>query len=48
MQLVPEGNVMQQKNIAVEGKVGSEEPFPQTGEELPVRVLGYRRGFVWR
>ncbi|XP_045576665.1 uncharacterized protein [Salmo salar] len=34
LQLVPEGNVMQQKNIVVEGKDVYEEPFPQTGEEL--------------
>ena len=29
------GNVLQQKNIVVEGKDRSGEPFPQTGEEMP-------------
>ena len=35
LKLVLEGNCMQQENIVVEGKDGSEGPFPQIGEEVP-------------
>jgi hypothetical protein len=35
---------MQQKNIVVEGKDGSEEPFPQSGEEVPSTGAGVQGG----
>jgi hypothetical protein len=44
LQLVPEENVTQQKNIVVEGKDGSEQPFPQTGEEVPSMSAGVQEG----
>nr|XP_024000137.1 uncharacterized protein LOC112077994 [Salvelinus alpinus] len=44
LQLVLEGNIMQQKNIVVEGKDGSEEPVPQTGEEVPSMSAGVQEG----
>ena len=44
LQLALEGNVMQQKNIVVEGKDGSEQPFPQPGEEGPSTSAGVQEG----
>eukprot|EP00063_Salmo_salar_P021104 XP_013995939.1 PREDICTED: uncharacterized protein LOC106569275 [Salmo salar] len=44
LQLVLEGNVMQQKHFVVEGKDRSEEPVPQTGEEVPSTSAGVQEG----
>jgi hypothetical protein len=44
LQPVLEGNVMLQKNIVVEGKDVSEEPVPQTGEQVPSMSAGVKEG----